>query len=78
MNLVEKLVSLAQEIESEDPIDWGMLEVSEEEVYKLVANQILEMYLISSPENRDEILLASCIKLSVENFVLQLKLLNKV
>jgi hypothetical protein len=31
---IERIVLLAQQVESEDPIDWGMLEISEEDAYK--------------------------------------------
>lgn len=73
-NLVENLADLAMEIEKECPIDFGYLSIDERETYLLVASQILEMYLASDKEFRDEVMLASCIKLAVENFVLHTKL----
>jgi hypothetical protein len=77
MNLVEQLMTLAMEIESEDPIDWGMLTVKEEDVYKLVANNVLESYLLSDPEDREMIMLATAVKLIVENYVLHMKLMQR-
>ena len=69
---VEQLVELAMEVESVDPIDWGMLSISEEESYRLIAMSILE--------NKDidkNVLLAIITKLTVENMVLNLKLLQR-
>lgn len=76
-NLTEQLVFLAQEIEKEDPIDWAMLAINEDDAYKLIASKVLETYLSQDKENRDMILLAVATHLTVENFVLNLKLLTK-
>jgi hypothetical protein len=73
MNLVEQLVELAKEIETEDPIDFGMLRVDEDVAFTLMATSVLEMYLNNDPEDRDMILLATVVKLTVENFCLQLE-----
>ncbi len=70
---VDQLAELAKEVENTDPIDWGMLQVDEHTVYKLIASQVLELY-----NSNDQItMLASITKLIVENFVLNLKLLQK-
>jgi len=67
---VDMLVELAKEVESEDPIDWGMLAVDEDAAYRLIASQVIELY-----NTNDQItMLASITKLIVENFVLNLKL----
>ena len=64
------LVELAKEVESEDPIDWGMLAVDEDTAYRLIASQVIEIY-----NTNDQLtMLASITKLIVENFVLNLKL----
>ena len=77
MTLVEHLVELAMDIESEDPIDFGMLQISERSAFELMANGVLDYYLSNGKDERDMILLATTIKLTVENLVLNLKLLNK-
>ena len=77
MNLTEQLVALAEEIEMSDPIDWGMLSISEHEAYELIAGSVLENYLSMEPDHRDMMLLATVVKLTVENFVLNLKLLQR-
>ena len=68
---VELLVELAMESEIADPIDWGELSVSEEEAYRLMALHVLDM------EMTDTIARSIIVKLLVENFVLNMKLLGK-
>jgi hypothetical protein len=67
---IDLLVDLAMEIEVEDPIDWSMLAIDEKEAYRLMATHVLEM-------NNDELTnRAVIVKLLVENFVLNLKLMG--
>lgn len=77
LTLVEQLVEIAQEIENSDPIDWGMLAVDEKTSYTMIATSVLENYLLTDKDLRDMMLLATVVKLTVENFVLNLKLLKK-
>lgn len=75
MDQTEKLrllVNLAQEVEITDPIDWGMLAISEQDAYNMMATSVLEMF----PDERIEIQ-AVIVKLTVENFVLNLKLMQR-
>ena len=66
----EQLAELAQEVESEDPIDWGMLAVDEHSAYLLMANHVLDQF-----KDSDKItMMATITKLVVENFTLHLKL----
>ena len=76
MTLVQQLVELAQEIESEDPIDWGMLSINEHDAYGMIATSVLENYLNTDANSRDIMMLATVVKLTVENFVLNFKLLK--
>ena len=65
------LVELAKEGESMDPINWGNLNISEDEAYVLMATHVLGM-------DRNKLIDGSIIvKLLVENFVLNLKLMGK-
>ena len=64
------LVQLAKEADTVDPIDWGKLNISEDEAFNLMAMHVAEM------ENNVLTLKASCVKLMVENFVLNLKLMG--
>ncbi len=77
MNLTEQLVELAEQIEMGDPIDWGMLQINEHDAYKLMAAGVLDNYLGMDADCRDMMLLATVVKLTVENFALNLQLLEK-
>lgn len=68
---VRNLVSIAMEAEVADPIDWSDLNISQEQAYVMMATQVLEM---QSDPLTDKALI---VKLLVENFVLNLKLLGK-
>lgn len=70
---MEYLISLAKEVESEDGIDWGMLNMDEDTVYRVVAASIVQDF---NNINRD-IMMASILKLLVENFVLNYQLRKK-
>ena len=70
-NDINLLIELAQEVEVGDPIDWGYLNINEEDAYKLMATHVLEM------DNNEFTNKAIIVKLLVENFVLNLKLLEK-
>lgn len=74
---VEELVELAREVDSEDPIDWGMLAIDEEQAYRLIALNLVEIFKNVNEQDRDMILMSMIVKLTVENFVLNLKLLNR-
>ena len=65
------LAELAEECDTVDPIDWGELNISEKEAFRLMAMHVAEM------DNDYLTLKAICVKLMVENFVLNLKLLGK-
>jgi hypothetical protein len=76
MTNLEQLIDIAEQIEISDPIDWGMLNVDEKEAYQLIASDVLENYSKADKEYRELILLATVVKLTVENFVVNLKLLQ--
>jgi hypothetical protein len=65
------LKELALEADTVDPIDWGQLNIAEEEAFNLMAMHVAEM------ENNHLTLKAVCVKLMVENFVLNLKLMEE-
>ena len=68
---IKLLVDLAMEVSVEDPIDWSNLNISEEQAYVMMAASVLEM---GNDQLTDK---AIIVKLLVENFVLNLKLLGK-
>ncbi len=61
---------LAQEADIVDPIDWGELNITENEAFNLMAMHVAEM------ENDHLTNQAIIVKLLVENMVLNLKLLG--
>lgn len=75
---VTDIIDLVDQIESEDPIDWGMLSVDESTATEMIANGLLEQYNTTwadmNPDERTVIMLATITKLVVENFTLNLKL----
>ena len=78
MLTIDQLADLAQEVELGDPIDWGMLSVDENTAYRIMASSVLEQFLGLKEEERMTVALGTITKLLVENFVLNLKLENKV
>jgi hypothetical protein len=75
---VTDILDLVKEIDSEDPIDWGMLNVDENMDTEIIATGLLEQYNTTwadmDPNDRTIIMLATITKLIVENFTLNLKL----
>lgn len=75
---LDSVVTLIQEIEQQDAIDWGMLSIGEDEATRLLAASVIEHYeqhiLPMTGSERDYIIVAALAKLTLENFVLNLKL----
>ena len=68
---IKLIVDLAKEANITDPIDWKELNISEDQAYVMMAAHVLEM------ERNHLTDAAIIVKLMVENFVLNLKLLGK-
>lgn len=76
---VEELADLIREIEVEDPIDYGDLPYDEDDLRRLVCQQIHEISDQAEQlgeENRTTVLLAVAAKLVLENLVLNVRLLK--
>ena len=67
---IRNLVILAKEGEAMDPIDWGELSVTEDQAYIMMAAPVLEMERNHLTDG------AIIVKLLVENFVLNCKLMG--
>ena len=65
---VNQLAELAQSAEISDPIDWDYLNIDETSAYKLMAAHVID--LTDDPLT----LKATCVKLLVEKFLINLKL----
>ena len=66
---IKNLVILAKEANTVDPIDWGQLNITEEQAYIMMATHVLEMERNHLTDG------AIIVKLLVENFALNLKLI---
>lgn len=73
---LDKIIDLAQNVELGDGIDWEGLNVDRDRVYHIMASQVCEMFAREDFANTDKeaIMLATIVKLIVENFVLNIKL----
>ena len=67
---IKNLVILAKEANTVDPIDWGQLNITEEQAYIMMATHELEMERNHLTDG------AIIVKLLVENFALNLKLMG--
>jgi hypothetical protein len=74
---VKQLADLAREANIVDPIDWGLLNTTEEHVYELMASNVLEQMSGIPEDQRLVVSMATVTKLLVENFVLNIKLQAK-
>ena len=76
---LKQLIELAKESDISDPIDWKKINLNEDTVYEMIGMSVSEMmYKIDKNEHKDVMLAASLLKLSVENFILNLRLKGKV
>lgn len=76
-DMVDLVVELAQQVESTDSIDWAMFPASEDSLYKYAATQVIEnMNMIQTKDDKILMLLATTVKLVVENTVLNQQLLK--
>jgi hypothetical protein len=73
-----QVIELAKQIEDADPIDWSDLPLNREAVYTVLGTTVLERATeTQSATEREIILMASLVKLTVENFVLEMRLRDK-
>jgi len=73
---IGEAIECAKEVAKGDPIDWPegyFSAVSQDTVYNFVGLQVFDMYNTWGSD-RELIMLASLIKLTVENFILNLRL----
>ena len=69
-----RLVGLAKEVEIRDPIDWTKMQVTEDQIYEMMASSVIDQMYSVPEDHRDTVALATLTKLLVENFVLNTKL----
>ena len=70
----EEIIELAKEVEISDEIDWDDLPLDKDRIYQIIGSQSYELYEeYAKSENGEAILIATVIKLLIENFVLNLR-----
>ncbi len=72
--LVNLVAELAQEVDKEDPIDFGMLQLDEGSVWHLMSVNVVEKYLEMSDDR--VVMMATITKLLVDNFILNYKMMR--
>jgi hypothetical protein len=76
---LEQLVEIATEVEAGDPADWGKLAVGQEQAFRMIGTSILDMFDKEVYTDDDKlIMLATITKLTVENMLLNLKIMDKI
>lgn len=72
--LVQHLAELAKEVSSSDHFEFPF-GLDKDATYLQVSEAVLTNYLETTPENRDEVMLAALIHTTIENLVLNYRLL---
>ena len=74
MHSIAQIIELAKQLEAEDPIDWSGLPLLRELTYNMLANSVLETAMQMPPGlERETLLMATAVKLVVENYVLHVR-----
>jgi len=71
---IGQIVALAKEVEIKDNIDWTKLNVTENELYEIMADKVLDQLYTCPEEHREAISMSTLTKLLVENFILKIKI----
>jgi len=71
---INHIAELAKEVEVEDPIDWGIIPISEDVTYRMMTTSVLEQF--GDMTQQRDIMIATIVKLVVENFILNLRLMK--
>ena len=73
---VGKIVELARDIDIKDSLDYTFLNITENEAYEMVANNVLTQMYDTPEMYRETIMMASMTKILVENLVLKARIQN--
>ena len=69
---LDQIIELAR-IADPEPIDFGMIEIDEDLVYKKIALAALDGFSKTEPATKDVVYLAATINLHVRNYVLNME-----
>jgi hypothetical protein len=71
---LEEIIELAKDVELGDAIDWDNIAVDRDKIYQMIGSQAYELFTDQANDSdREAILLATVVKLVVENFVLNIQ-----
>ena len=70
---LEQLTEFAKDVELGDSISWDGLNVDRDRIYQIMASQIYDQSLTWGDDDKEIVMLASIVKLLVENFVFNVK-----
>lgn len=73
---VGKIIELARDIDIKDSLDYTFLNITENEAYEMVANNVLTQMYDTPEMYRETIMMASMTKILVENLVLKARIQN--
>jgi len=71
---ITKLADLAMQAELIEPIDWETLGINQQELFMLMASNVIEQMESVEEDQRAPVALATITKLLVENYISNLKL----
>ena len=69
---LEQIIELAR-VADPEPVDFGMIEIDEEFVYKRIALAAIDGFSRAEPATKDVVYLAATINLHVRNYVLNME-----
>jgi|TARA_R110000772_G_scaffold241193_1_gene353487 hypothetical protein len=75
---VGKIVELAREVDIKDAIDWSQIPITQDQAYEMFAENVLTQMMSVPEEHREMIMLSTLTKLLVENFILNVKIKDKL
>ena len=71
---IGKITALAKDIDVKDTLDYSFLNMSEDDAYDMVANNVLTQMYETPEQYRETIMMASMTKILVESLVLKAKI----
>ena len=71
---IGKITALAKDIDVKDTLDYSFLNMSEDDAYDMVANNVLTQMYETPEQYRETIMMASMTKILVESLVLKSKI----
>jgi len=74
---IGKLVNLAKQVELSNNIDWTSVRLTQDQLYEVMADNVIEQMLVVPDDHRETIMMGTMIRLLVENFALNARISNE-